>query len=355
MDAFASYDNTLAFFVGNENVYQKEESFGAPFLKAAARDMKAYRKEKGYRDIPVGYSAADIKELRPMLQDYLTCGGNSSEIIDFFGINSYSWCDPSTYEHSTYNQLEEFAKDFPVPIFFTETGCIIPGPRVWEDQDAIFGEDMVNDWSGAIIYEWIQEQNNYGLISYGDPVNDPTQDDGTVYDNWIRKGTPTPRQPDFGNLKTKWASIKPTGVKKADYNPDHVSTRPCPSSTQGGWWEVDGNVVLPKIDEEIEGDFEKSVVDGKATDTATDTGTDATTHATADATTDAATSSPTATITDDSKTTGSVTASEDPSSSSSAEPTETDDGSQSVAPDLSASILAVLLSCAIAVSLVKGL
>lgn len=26
---------------------------------------------------------------------------------------------------------------------------------------------MVDTWSGSIIYEWIQETNNYGLIQYG--------------------------------------------------------------------------------------------------------------------------------------------------------------------------------------------
>ena len=33
-------------------------SGGAPYIKAAARDIKAYRDSKGYRKIPVGYSAA---------------------------------------------------------------------------------------------------------------------------------------------------------------------------------------------------------------------------------------------------------------------------------------------------------
>lgn len=251
MDSFEKYDNVLAFFIGNENIAGREDSPGAPFLKAAARDMKAYRDSQGYRKIPIGYSAADISELRPMLQDYLTCGGNSSETIDFFGLNSYSWCDPSTYEQSAYVQLQEHAEDFPVPIFFTETGCNVPGPRLWDDQDAIFGESMIGDWSGAIVYEWIQERNNYGLVNYGPPDGDPSRDDETVFDGYTRKGTPTPISPDFENLRSKWAGIKPTGVSKNDYDPDSVSTRECPSSTSGGWWEVEGNVRLPNIDETV--------------------------------------------------------------------------------------------------------
>ncbi|KAL6855319.1 hypothetical protein ACO1O0_006460 [Amphichorda felina] len=250
MDAFEKYGNVLAFFVGNENIAKKEDSTGAPFIKAAVRDMKAYRDSKGYRKIPIGYSAADIKELRPMLQDYLTCGGNSSETVDFFGLNSYSWCDPSTYEQSSYRQLQEHAKDFPVPIFLTETGCNVPGPRLWGDQEAVFGEDMASDWSGAIVYEWIQEQNGYGIVSYGPPVGDPGRSDESVFDNWTRRGTPTPVSPDFGNLKTRWADARPTGVSRGEYDPEgHVSTRACPTSTEGGWWQVDGDVRLPALDE----------------------------------------------------------------------------------------------------------
>lgn len=37
---------------------------------------------------------------------------------------------------------------------------------------------MVNTWSGAIIYEWIQEMNQYGLINYG-PQLDAGVNEGT--------------------------------------------------------------------------------------------------------------------------------------------------------------------------------
>jgi len=30
---------------------------------------------------------------------------------------------------------------------------------------------MSGTWSGAIIYEWIEEANDYGLISYGPAVD----------------------------------------------------------------------------------------------------------------------------------------------------------------------------------------
>jgi 1,3-beta-glucanosyltransferase GAS1 len=245
MDAFQGYDNLLGLFVGNEVIAKMNQSVAAPYIKAAARDTKAHRTAKKYRSIPIGYSAADIAELRPMLQNYLTCGGNSSENIDFFGLNSYEWCDPSTYTTSGYSELESSAANFPVPIFFSETGCNTPGPRLFEDQAAIFGSNMVSDWSGAIIYEWIQETNNYGLISYGPQVSATVTGDN-IQDGFTRKGTPTAVSPDFSNLQSQWASITPTGVSKSNYDTASVSTRDCPASTVSGW-EIDGNVALPTL------------------------------------------------------------------------------------------------------------
>jgi hypothetical protein len=47
--------------------------------------------EKDYRKIPVGYTAADVATLRPMLQNYLACGEDTSEAVDFYGLNAYEW------------------------------------------------------------------------------------------------------------------------------------------------------------------------------------------------------------------------------------------------------------------------
>ncbi|KAL8368662.1 hypothetical protein RB599_004204 [Gaeumannomyces hyphopodioides] len=257
MDAFAGFDNSLGFFVGNEVISTSQHSPAAPFIKAAARDMKAYRDSRGYRKFPVGYSAADIAELRPMLQDYLTCGGDPSLTVDFFALNSYSWCDPSDFNRSGYAGLAAQARDFPVPVFFSETGCNVPGPRLFDDQQAIFGPDMARDWSGSLVYEWIEEQNHYGLVSYGPPA--PAVADGppatNVWGGFTRRGTPTPVAPDFANLKAQWDRVPPAtaAVARADYSPS-PSTRPCPASTPGGWL-VDGNVPLPVLAEPLGGSF----------------------------------------------------------------------------------------------------
>lgn len=61
--------------------------------------------------------------------------------------------------------------NYNIPIFFSETGCIKPRPRDWADQEAIFGEEMIDNWSGSIVYEWIMEANEYGIVSYGPKVD----------------------------------------------------------------------------------------------------------------------------------------------------------------------------------------
>jgi len=86
MDAFANYNNIAGFFVGNEMLTTGESSIAAPYVKAAAHDMKAYRDSKGYRQFPIGYSAADIPDLRPNLQNYLACG-DSADAVDFYSLN----------------------------------------------------------------------------------------------------------------------------------------------------------------------------------------------------------------------------------------------------------------------------
>lgn len=248
MDEFQKYENTAGVFVGNEVLTTKEGSPAAPYVLAAARDIKAYRDAQNYRKIPVGYSAADIAELRPMLQNYLACAKDPADRLDFFSLNAYEWCGVSGYVQSGYSQLQQNASGYPIPIFFSETGCNAARPRTFDDQAAIFGEHMVDTWSGSMIYEWIEEVNDYGLVSYGPPgpKNAPPTD--LVYDGFTRKGVPTPVSPDFYNLKTQWATLSPTGVALSDYVQSTSTIKPpeCPAFTAGAW-EVDPSSPLPTL------------------------------------------------------------------------------------------------------------
>lgn len=247
LDEFQKFDNTAGVLVGNEVLTTADGSAAAPYVLAAARDIKSYRDKKGYREIPVGYSAADIADLRPMLQNYMACAKNASNRLDFYSLNAYEWCGSSSYEQSGYNMLQKNATDYPIPIFFSETGCNTPSPRTFEDQAAVFGDHMSDTWSGSIIYEWIVETNDYGLINYGPSVDAATAASG-IEDGFTRKGTPTPVSPDFNNLKSQWATLHPTGVALSAYrkSASSLTAIECPASTSGGW-AVDPSSPLPTL------------------------------------------------------------------------------------------------------------
>jgi len=164
MDAFHQYYNLAGFWIGNEVITSLDGSPSALYIRVAVADMKTYLNLKSYRTIPIGYSAADIAELCPALQNYLACSSSSSS-IDFFCLNSYEWCGPATYQTSGYIILEAMSEDYSIPIFFSETRCNVVPPRDFVDQFAIFGANMSDTWSGSIIYEWVQEENDYGSVS----------------------------------------------------------------------------------------------------------------------------------------------------------------------------------------------
>lgn len=105
MDAFSSYSNMAGFLIGNEVLnIPGPLTVTAPFIKAATADLKAYRDSKGYRPIPVGYAHADVGGLRPALPEYLACGNDFAQAIDFFALNRYSiriLCAGDTQAHRT--------------------------------------------------------------------------------------------------------------------------------------------------------------------------------------------------------------------------------------------------------------
>jgi hypothetical protein len=268
MDEFQQYDNMAGFFVGNEVLTTGNGSVAAPYVKAAARDMKAHRAAKKYREIPIGYSAADIATLRPMLQNYLACGSNASETLDFFSLNAYSWCGDSSYQTSGYNMLEANSTDYNIPIFMSETGCNVARPRTFQDQNALYG-DMADTWSGSIIYEWIEEANDYGLVSYGTKV-DPASPSAPP-DGFPRSGTPIPVQPDFSNLSNVWKTLNPTGVKESAYTPTN-SAPECPAQTSGVW-DVNPTAALPTLGQTYNQQVATATASGSGSGTSKPSGT----------------------------------------------------------------------------------
>ena len=171
VEAFKSYPNTLGFFAGNEIINDVPTGKdNPPYIRAVQRDLKAYISAHADRTIPVGYSAADVREVLEDTWAYLQCeisgsdGGNDTSRSDFFGLNSYSWCGTaSSFTISGYNVLVEMFSNTTIPVFFSEYGCNDPQPRVFDEVTALYGPQMTV-MSGGLVYEWTQEESNYGII-----------------------------------------------------------------------------------------------------------------------------------------------------------------------------------------------
>lgn len=167
IDNLGQYKNTLGFFAGNEVTNNKTNSNSAAFVKAAVRDMKAYIKSKNFdRWIGVGYATNDDADTRDLLANYFNCGKDQDEAIDFWGYNIYEWCGDSTFQESGYQERTDAFTNYSIPAFFSEYGCNNPGgadDRKFQDTPVIYSDLMNKVWTGGIVYEYFQEQNDYGM------------------------------------------------------------------------------------------------------------------------------------------------------------------------------------------------
>lgn len=170
VEAFGNYPNTLMFFSGNEVINDiPSAKFVPQYLRAVTRDLKSYIKKNLKRQIPVGYSAADVRNVLWDTWNYMQCSssGKPDDMTraDAFALNSYSWCGiDTTYESSTFGELTQGFTASSIPILFSEYGCIKPAPRYWNETRAMYSNKMTAVFSGGIVYEWTQEANGYGLV-----------------------------------------------------------------------------------------------------------------------------------------------------------------------------------------------
>lgn len=190
IDMMQGYDNVLGFFAGNEVVTNSTNTNSAPFVKAAIRDSKAYIKAKGYRDIPVGYSANDDAHTRVPSADFFACGDEDVH-ADFYGINMYEWCGNSNFKESGFQDRTEDFANMTVPVFFSEYGCNAVRPRKFTEIATMFSDEMTDVWSGGIVYMYYEEVNNYGLVSAIDNSSVSTMADYQYYSSEINNVSPS--------------------------------------------------------------------------------------------------------------------------------------------------------------------
>ncbi|EKM83610.1 hypothetical protein AGABI1DRAFT_110256 [Agaricus bisporus var. burnettii JB137-S8] len=217
IDVFSKYDNVLAYNVGNEAITSNTTSV-APFIKAAARDVKAYLNSKSLSTL-VAYAQIDGAEnFRENVADYLSCdptGQNSpSTAIDLFGLNNYEWCGDSTFEGSYAGLTSQFA-DYNVVAYFSECGCVSQPPRLWTEMDAIFSSQMSDVWSGSIAFSYFPAESvdgQYGMVTI-------SSDGSTVQTS-----------EDFDRLKQHYTAVSPPNSPSKD-SAGASSYPSCPSSS----------------------------------------------------------------------------------------------------------------------------
>jgi len=201
----------------------KNNTIAATYIKAVTRDMKQYISNRHSRKIPVGYSAADVAENIEQQALFFNCG-TDDERSDFFAFNDYSWCDPSSFQQSGWDQKVKMYEDYTIPLFLSEFGCIT-NTRVWGEIASLYSTNMSAVYSGGLAYEYTVEPNGYGLVE----VND----DGKIEPN-----------DDFKRLKKAYTATKnPTG--DGGFKTDSKASE-CPPEDDE--WEVT-STLLPTIPE----------------------------------------------------------------------------------------------------------
>lgn len=185
--------------------------------------------------MPIGYSAADYRDVLVDTANYISCSINGTTTTDninsgrsdFFGLNSYSWCGDATFVSSTYNQLAADFENTTMPIFFSEYGCNQVEPRTFTEVASLYGSNMT-DWSGGLVYEWTQESNDFGLVQ----VNS----DGSVS-----------ILVDYVNLQTQFNNLDLSIIETSNSSATSLSLTPCNADliNVGGTVSFDQSFALP--------------------------------------------------------------------------------------------------------------
>ncbi|KAK3904361.1 Glucanosyltransferase-domain-containing protein [Staphylotrichum tortipilum] len=182
IDAFANYNNTLAFGIGQETITNTTTPT-APSLKSAARDIHTFLASRSYRPIPLSYSASDASSLLALTASYLTCAGPATPTdaaIDLLGLNLFlpSSCSGQSISNLR-AQLEGLGLGIPVVV--SEAGCrksdTEPGAgRDFAEVALLLGGEGREVFSGVSVFEWAMRTGKaeYGVVNiYGAAAGSP--------------------------------------------------------------------------------------------------------------------------------------------------------------------------------------
>lgn len=141
VENFKDFPNTLAFFSANEVMNDLDTAeFNPQYIRAVQRDLRNYIAKHSDRTIPVGYSAADVREILQDTWAYLQCTHEDDQSSsEFFGLNSYSWCGTeATYQTSGYVDLVNMFNQSAIPVF------VSPFAQAVRSMDVLISYSTVN-------------------------------------------------------------------------------------------------------------------------------------------------------------------------------------------------------------------
>ncbi|KAK3387710.1 Glucanosyltransferase-domain-containing protein [Podospora didyma] len=245
VEAFKNYPNTLAFFSGNEVMNNPNTAKDVPpYSRAVTRDLKTYVAKHSTRHIPVGYSAADVREILSDSFNFFQCAeqGETNDMsrVDIFALNSYSWCGNSSFHDSGYETLVKDFTGSSVPVFYSEYGCNKVSPRVFTEVPTIYSSNMTGVFSGGVVYQYTQEDNNFGLVN-------------------ISSNGSIALLPDFVTLRNQFAKLNFTQIQ-SDKRPSGPAPKPpvCNSNLITGM-AFNSNFTLPVLPPNASEIIEKGV------------------------------------------------------------------------------------------------
>lgn len=188
---------------------------------------------RGGRQIPIGYSAADYRDALVDTANYIQCtisGTSTTANInsgrsDFFGLNSYTWCNGATWTSSAYNVYAADFANATLPVFFSEFGCNVPSPRTFSEIPVTYSGNLTG-FSGGLVYQYTEDTNNFGLVT----INS----DGSV----------TILQ-DYVNLQSQYATLDLTTLQTKNATAASLTLPVCDASLITGTIGFSTNFTLP--------------------------------------------------------------------------------------------------------------
>eukprot|EP00549_Striatella_unipunctata_P001117 CAMPEP_0118688982 /NCGR_PEP_ID=MMETSP0800-20121206/9221_1 /TAXON_ID=210618 ORGANISM="Striatella unipunctata, Strain CCMP2910" /NCGR_SAMPLE_ID=MMETSP0800 /ASSEMBLY_ACC=CAM_ASM_000638 /LENGTH=518 /DNA_ID=CAMNT_0006586299 /DNA_START=80 /DNA_END=1636 /DNA_ORIENTATION=+ len=187
---FSRYNNTLAFSTGNEVNHfapPHRPEWNGPCQKKFLADMRKFMKEissgneavlnaphsDAHRRIPIGLIVADSD--REVNAAYYNCEEGDETSAEWYGINSYVFCDGANRDYNGATGLKNLQQFFEnlnlkVPVVMTEFGCLsrtfptmdgYEGQRSFLQAQYLFTEpEMQSQFAGAFAFEFSTEYVN---------------------------------------------------------------------------------------------------------------------------------------------------------------------------------------------------